>query len=40
MRVPEVNVYDWHESESYWKQMENHIPHIKKLYIYELKNLN
>ena len=31
--VPEVNVYDWHESESYWEQMENHIPHIKKLYI-------
>jgi hypothetical protein len=31
--IPEVNVYDWHESESYWEQMENHIPHIKKLYI-------
>ena len=31
--VPEVNVYDWHESESYWEQMEIHIPHIKKLYI-------
>jgi len=30
---PEVNVYDWHESESYWEQMETHIPNIKKLYI-------
>ena len=31
--VPEVNVYDWHESETYWEQMKHHIPHIKKLYI-------
>lgn len=31
--VPEVNVYDWHESEHYWQQMENMIPIIRKLYI-------
>jgi hypothetical protein len=31
--VPEVNVYDWHESDHYWKQMESQIPSIKKLYI-------
>ena len=31
--VPEVNVYDWHESEHYWEQMECMIPNIRKLYI-------
>jgi len=31
--VPQVNVYDWHESEHYWEQMEEQIPFIKKLYI-------
>ena len=30
---PEENVYNWHESETYWKQMEAFIPEIKKLYI-------
>lgn len=31
--IPEHNVYDWHESEQYWKQMEKQIPFVKKLYI-------
>ena len=30
---PEENVYDWHESKSYWQQMEMHIPTIRKMYI-------
>ena len=30
---PEVNVYDWHDSEQYWVQMEKQIPFVKKLYI-------
>ena len=30
---PEENVYDWHESDHYWKQMESMIPEIKKMYI-------
>ena len=30
---PENNVYDWHDSEHYWKQMEDRIPQIRKLYI-------
>jgi sulfatase maturation enzyme AslB (radical SAM superfamily) len=31
--VPENNVYNWHESESYWEQMDSQIPQITKLYI-------
>ena len=31
--VPKDNVYDWHDSEHYWDQMDNMIPNIKKLYI-------
>jgi len=31
--IPQENIYDWHESEHYWTQMEEHIPNIKKLYI-------
>ena len=30
---PEVNVYDWHDSEQYWVQMEKQISFVKKLYI-------
>ena len=29
---PEVNVYDWHDSEQYWVQMEKQIPCKKTLY--------
>jgi sulfatase maturation enzyme AslB (radical SAM superfamily) len=31
--VPEEDVYNWHESESYWEQMDSQIPQITKLYI-------
>lgn len=31
--VPEDDVYNWHESESYWEQMDSQIPQITKLYI-------
>jgi sulfatase maturation enzyme AslB (radical SAM superfamily) len=31
--VPEEDVYNWHESESYWEQMDGQIPQITKLYI-------
>ena len=31
--VPEVNVYDWHESNHYWEQMDSNISEIRKLYI-------
>jgi len=30
---PEVNVYNWHESDHYWEQMDANIPQITKLYI-------
>jgi hypothetical protein len=30
---PEENVYNWHESQNFWKQMELMIPEIKKMYI-------
>ena len=29
----EVNVYDWHDSEQYWVQMEKQHLFVKKLYI-------
>ena len=31
--VPENNVYDWHESDHYWEQMDANISEIRKLYI-------
>jgi sulfatase maturation enzyme AslB (radical SAM superfamily) len=31
--VPETDVYSWHESDSYWEQMDQQIPQITKLYI-------
>jgi hypothetical protein len=31
--VPENNVYDWHESNHYWEQMDANIKQIRKLYI-------
>lgn len=31
--VPEHNVYDWHESDHYWEQMDSQISQITKLYI-------
>lgn len=30
---PEENVYNWHESDYYWEQMDSKIPEITKLYI-------
>jgi hypothetical protein len=30
---PETNLYDWHESDHYWVQMDNNIDQIRKLYI-------
>lgn len=30
---PENDVYNWHESDFYWEQMDNNIEEIKKLYI-------
>ena len=30
---PEINVYDWHESDHYWEQMDANISEIRKLYI-------
>jgi hypothetical protein len=31
--VPENNVYDWHESDHFWEQMDRRIPEIRKLYL-------
>lgn len=31
--TPDEDVYNWHESDSYWHQMDNNIKNIKKLYI-------
>jgi hypothetical protein len=30
---PEKNVYDWHQSEAFWKQMDARIPDISEVYI-------
>ena len=30
---PEINVYNWHESDHFWDQIETQIPNIQKLYI-------
>ena len=30
---PSINVYDWHESDHYWEQMNANINEIRKLYI-------
>lgn len=31
--VPEIDVYSWHENNFFWKNMENNIPYIQKLYL-------
>ena len=31
--APENNLYDWHESDHYWEQMDANIKEIRKLYI-------